>query len=211
RCDAVLSGYLGDRGNGDVVFDAVARVRAVNPDAPYACDPVMGDRSSGLFVKPDIPKVFSDQLLPIADMTFPNAFELEYLTGGTTDRLPAALDAADTLRSRMRPGALVVLTSLMRADGPEGQIEVLAVSGDGAWLIGSPYFSGPPHGAGDCFAALFLGHYLKTRSTESALARAVGGIHGVLAASVNSEELRIIAAQDQLDPLEPAFVPRRIR
>ncbi len=211
RCDAVLSGYLGDKGNGDVVLDAVARVRAANPGAPYACDPVMGDRGSGLFVKPDIPPVFSEQLLPVADMTFPNAFELEYLTGGTTDRLPAALDAADALRSRMRPNAIVVLTSLLRADGPEGRIEVLAVCGDGAWLIDSPYFTGPPHGAGDCFAALFLGHYLKTRSTEGALARAVSGIHGVLAASVNSEELRIVAAQDQLDPPEPPLVPRRVR
>jgi pyridoxine kinase len=211
RCDAVLSGYLGDKGNGDVVLDAVARVRAANPGAPYACDPVIGDRGSGLFVKPDIPPVFREQLLPIADMTFPNAFELEYLTGGTTDRLPAALEAADALRSRMRPKAIVVLTSLLRADGPEGRIEVLAVSGDGAWLIDSPYFTGPPHGAGDCFAALFLGHYLKTRSTEGALARAVSGIHGVLAASVNSEELRIIAAQDQLDPPDPPLVPRRVR
>lgn len=211
RCDAVLSGYLGDKDNSEVVLEAVARVRAANPDAPYACDPVMGDRGSGLFVKPDIPTVFADLLLPAADITFPNAFELEYLTGGTTDRLPAALDAADALRARMRPGASVVLTSLLRADGPPGRIEVLAVSGDGAWLIDSPYFSGPPHGAGDCFAALYLGHYLKTRSIEAALARAVAGIHGVLAASVNSEELRIIAAQDQLDPPEPAFVPRRIR
>ncbi len=211
RCDAVLSGYLGDKGNSEVVIDAVARVRAANPGAPYACDPVMGDRGSGLFVKPDVPPVFADVLLPAADMTFPNAFELEYLTGGTTDRLPAALDAADALRSRMRPGALVVLTSLLRADGPAGRIEVLAVSGAGAWLIDSPFFTGPPHGAGDCFAALFLGHYLKTRSAEAALARAVSGIHGVLAASVDSAELRIIAAQDRLEAREPTFVPRRIR
>jgi len=50
-------------------------------------------------------------------MTFPNAFELEQLTGGTTDRLAAALAAADALRARMRPGALVVVTSLLRSDG----------------------------------------------------------------------------------------------
>src|SRR5262249_31804466 len=64
RCDAVLSGYLGDKGNGIVVLDAVARVRAANPNAIYACDPVMGDRGVGLFVKPDIPAIFSEQLLP---------------------------------------------------------------------------------------------------------------------------------------------------
>jgi pyridoxine kinase len=211
RCDAVLSGYLGDKGNGAVVLDAVKRVRAANPDALYACDPVMGDRGVGLFVKPDVPAIFGEQLLPAADMTFPNAFELEQLTGGTTDQLPEALAAADALRARMRHGAIVVVTSLLRSDGPTGRIEVLTAAADGAWLIDSPLHSGPPHGAGDCFAALFLGHYLRSRNVEETLARAVSAIHAVLAASVGAAELQIIAAQDRLDPHEPAFRPRRVR
>ena len=211
RCDAVLSGYLGDKGNGAVVLDAVRRVRAANPDALYACDPVMGDRGVGLFVKPDVPAIFSDELLPAADMTFPNAFELELLTGGSTDRLDDALAAADLLRQRMRAGAVVVLTSLLRADRPAGRIEVLAAGADAAWLIDAPYHAGPPHGAGDCFAALFVGHYLKSRSIEAALARAVSAIHLILAASTGEAELRIIASQDHFDPPEPAFRPRRVR
>lgn len=211
RCDAVLSGYLGERGNGAVVLDAVGRVRAANPRAIYACDPVMGDRGVGLFVKPDVPAIFSEQLLPAADMCFPNAFELEFLTGGSTDRLEDALAAADALRLRMRAGAVVVLTSLLRADRPEGRIEVLVAGADAAWLIDAPYHSGPPHGAGDCFAALFVGHYLKSRSVEDALARSVSAIHAVLAASIGEAELRIIATQDQFDPREPLFRPRRIR
>jgi len=211
RCDAVLSGYLGERGNGAVVLDAVGRVRAANPKAIYACDPVMGDRGVGLFVKPDVPAIFSEQLLPAADMCFPNAFELEFLTGGSTDRLEDALAAADALRLRMRAGAVVVLTSLLRADRPEGRIEVLAAGADAAWLVDAPYHSGPPHGAGDCFAALFVGHYLKSRSVEDALARSVSAIHAVLAASTGEAELRIIATQDQFDPREPLFRPRRIR
>ena len=211
RCDAVLTGYLGDRGNGDVVLDAVARVRAANPQAVYACDPVMGDRGAGLFVKPDVPPIFLEQLLPVADMTFPNAFELEYLTGGGTDRLPAALTAVDALRARMRPGALVVLTSLLRSDGPAGRIEVLAASEAATWLIDAPYHAGPPHGAGDCFAALFLGHYLRSRSIESALGLAVSAIHAVLEASLDAPELHIVAAQDRLDPPAPLFAARRIR
>lgn len=211
QCDAVLSGYLGDKGNGAVVLDAVDRVRAANANALYACDPVMGDRGVGLFVKPEIPAIFAEQLLPMADMCFPNAFELEQLTGGTTGRLPAALAAADALRGRMRPRALVVVTSLLRSDGPAGRIEVLVVHAESAWLIDAPLHPGPPHGAGDCFAALFLGHYLRSRSIDDALARAVSAIHGVLAASAGAAELRIIAAQDQLDPDEPAFRPRRVR
>jgi len=211
RCDAVLTGYLGDKGNGAVVLDAVSRVRAANPQAIYACDPVAGDRGPGLFVKPDVPPIFLDQLLPLADLTFPNAFELEYLTGGSTDTLESALAAADSLRARMRRGALVLVTSLVRADGPLDRIEVLAASDAGAWLIDTPYQKGPPHGAGDCFAALFLGHYLKSRDIEATLARAASAIHSVLAASAGAAELRIIAAQAAFDPPTPLFQPQRIR
>jgi pyridoxine kinase len=213
RCDAVLSGYLGERGNGAVVRDAVDRVRAANPRAIYACDPVMGDRAGGLFVKPDIPPVFGDLLLPVADLAFPNAFELEQLSGGATAPLTAALAAADALRAGMRPGAAVIVTSLLRADGPPDAIEVLAVEDAGAWLIAAPRLAVPANGAGDCFAALFLGHYLKSRRVEAALGAAVSAINAVLAATAaaGSAELALIAAQDRLDPSQPAFPTRRIR
>ena len=47
RCDAVLSGYMGDSGIGEAILDAVARVRAANPGALYCCDPVIGDEGRG--------------------------------------------------------------------------------------------------------------------------------------------------------------------
>ena len=189
----------------------MSRVRAANPGALFACDPVMGDRAGGLFVKPDVPPIFAEQLLPVADLTFPNAFELEYLTGGRTDTLESALAAADRLRATMRAGACVIVTSLLRADGPADRIEVLASQEGGAWLIDAPLHRAPPHGAGDCFAALILGHYLKSGSIPSALACAVSAIHGVLAASVGEAELQLIAAQDHFDPPAPLFRPAKIR
>src|SRR6476619_5590225 len=41
QIDAVLSGYQGGVGIGDVIVDAVRRVKVANPSAVYACDPVM--------------------------------------------------------------------------------------------------------------------------------------------------------------------------
>jgi pyridoxal kinase len=38
--DLVLSGYQGSEGIGEVVLDAVDRVKKANPNARYACDPV---------------------------------------------------------------------------------------------------------------------------------------------------------------------------
>src|SRR3546814_4521216 len=43
RCDALLTGYVGDPSLGAVILDAAARLRATNPQALWCCDPVMGD------------------------------------------------------------------------------------------------------------------------------------------------------------------------
>ena len=47
RCDAVLSGYLGQAETGAVLLDIVARVKEANPRALFCCDPVMGDVGLG--------------------------------------------------------------------------------------------------------------------------------------------------------------------
>ena len=54
--DVVLSGYQGGEGIGDVIIDAVARVKAANPAAVYACDPVMGNAKSRMLRRPGHPR-----------------------------------------------------------------------------------------------------------------------------------------------------------
>lgn len=88
RCDALLSGYLGDATIGHTVVEAARAVKAANPDALYCCDPVMGDHDAtggpgGLYVKPDIPDLMREVVIPAADITTPNQFELELLTGSS--------------------------------------------------------------------------------------------------------------------------------
>ena len=53
--DAVLSGYQGGEQIGEVILDAVARIKAANPAAIYACDPVMGNAASRLLRAPGDP------------------------------------------------------------------------------------------------------------------------------------------------------------
>ena len=72
RCDAVLSGYMGDAAIGTVILDAVAEVRKANPKALYCCDPVIGDVGRGVFVRPGIPKFIRDRSVPVADIITPN-------------------------------------------------------------------------------------------------------------------------------------------
>src|ERR671916_992774 len=97
---AVLSGYQGDPAVGEVILDTVSRVRRHNPAALYCCDPVMGDVGRGFYVRPGIPALMRDRVVPAAQLITPNQFELEALTGrpaGTSAELLAAADAARNL------------------------------------------------------------------------------------------------------------------
>lgn len=222
KCQAVISGYLGQAETGAVVRDAVARIRRENPKAIYLCDPVMGDRDGGMFVKPGVREAFVDHLLPEADIIVPNAYELEALTGGDATTLDGALGAADSLRAELerkrgksvppRAGTVVVCTGLLRRDASPDKIGTLAVSDDGAWLATTPFVPMHVHGTGDAFAALLLGHYLKTGRLATALGRAVAGLHEVIeeTAALDRYELTLIKSQDAM--VNPRTVrPRRVR
>src|SRR5450631_722945 len=51
RCDAVLSGYMGDAGIGDAILSAVRQAKEKSPGCVYCCDPVMGDDDTDLYVR----------------------------------------------------------------------------------------------------------------------------------------------------------------
>ncbi len=200
-CDVVLSGYLGGPGICDVVVDAVAQVKAANPDATYACDPVMGNATSGCFVDPAIPPILRERVVPVADIITPNQFELGFLTDMSPGSLESTLESADTARA-LGPSTVLV-TSVLRPDRPEDTIEMLVVTDDGAWTVRTPRLPMEVSGSGDLTSALFTAHLKETGSAADALAATASSVYAVLAATLDSgeRELRIVAAQDAIaDP-----------
>jgi pyridoxine kinase len=203
RCDAVLSGYLGDPGTAKVVAEAVARVRAANPGALYCCDPVIGEVGRGVYVRAGIPEAFRNHLVPLADIVTPNPFELELLTGHAPSTPEAARTAARALLGRVGDGVggprLAVATGLRLVDAP-GQLTVLAVTADATWAVHHPRRTVRVWGTGDAFAALFLGVYLEQRDARSALEHAVAALDGILAVAEarNADELPLVLAQDTI-------------
>lgn len=210
HCGAVLSGYLGDASLGPSLLDAVARAKAANPAALYACDPVMGDSEKGLYVRPGIAEFFRNRALVAADILLPNVFELGLFAGGEIDDVGAALAAARGLLSR-GPRAVVVKGLRTRPRG-RAAIATLAVSATAAWLIECPAVPSPAHGAGDAFAALFLGGYLKRRSLKAALEQAVSAVHAVMVrtAAMGRRELALVETQDALRAPKRLFKAARI-
>lgn len=213
QCRAVLSGYLGDAALGEAVLEAVTKVKLANPEALFCCDPVMGDSAPGLYVREGIPEFMRERAIPAADILTPNVFELELLTGHKVTDLDAAVAAARTL---IQPGlpaqrgpSIVLVTSLMRADTPVDQIEMLAVTADAAWLVATPRFilDPAPNGAGDLTAALYLATYLDSQRPDLALQRTAAAIHAVFEATrlAGTRELALIAAQDRVVAPETVF------
>ena len=210
-CDATLSGYMGDVTLGEVILDAASQVKSANAGALYCCDPVMGDVGRGFFVRPGIPEFMRDRAVPAADIITPNQFELEFLTGHSVDTLDHALVAADAARA-MGP-ELVLITSLQRDGAPADTIELLAVSGEGAWLVGTPLLPISVNGAGDMTAALFLAHYLKSGEPATALGRVAASVFAVMEATVaaGAREIQIVAAQDAIAEPPDRFQVEQVR
>ncbi len=213
KCQAVLSGYMGDVGLGRVIVETAARVKAANPDALYACDPVMGDVGRGFFVRPGLPEFIREHAVPAADLLTPNQFELEYLADRKVATLEDALAAAAALRAR--GPRLVLVTSLTREDADPDTIEMLADGSDGAWLVSTPRLplDPPPNGSGDAVAALFLAHYLKSGDPAEALEQAAAAIYAIFLATrrFGTRELQLIAAQDEFVAPTHRFQATRVR
>ena len=201
RCDAVLSGYMGDAGIGEAILHAVARVRQENPAAVYCCDPVIGDTDTGVYVRPGIEAFLRDHALPQADIATPNRFELERLTGQDCGTVDSAKAAVATLARTMRPDGLrcVLLTSLETETTPGDHMDMMVSEGDAFHLLRTPRLPVSVNGAGDAITALFLFHRLASGNAVEALEAAGSAVHGLLrrTAEAGSREILTVQAQEE--------------
>lgn len=208
--EAIVSGYQGGSDIADVIIDTVAQVKAENPHAVYACDPVMGNAKSGCFVSDLIPPLLRDKVVPVADIITPNQFELSYLTGVEASTIDSTLAAVDAARA-MGPHTVLV-TSVLRPDRDENTIEMIAVNDNGAWKVQTPFINTKRNGSGDVTAALFTGHYIRSNDAADALARTASAVYDLieLTHARDSRELLLIDAQDRFAEPQLQFKVEKI-
>jgi pyridoxine kinase len=185
----VLSGYFGTADQVGPVAALVAATKARNPAARFLCDPILGD-SGDLFQPEPMVEAICDRLIPLADIATPNRHELGWLTGLSIQDNDAIIAAA----RRLGPDEVVVTSAF----APPGEIGMLAVTGDGAHLATHVELADVPHGTGDLFAALYLGHRLQEREPPVALQRAASSVLALIemAARLKADELPLAAGQD---------------
>lgn len=195
---AVLSGYLGAKQQVDAVCRLVCAVKAQNPHALYAMDPVMGDQGetgeARLYIEEDQAHCMRDNLAGLADLITPNPFELGFLSGCETPNTSGQILA---LAGRL-DAPLVLTTSapaLMK-----GHIGNLLLDKRGqqsaAHMAEHRLASGPPNGLGDLAAALMLGNLMSGRPAVEALQKTSASLSEVmqLAARIGSDELPLETA-----------------
>ncbi len=194
RCEAVLSGYLGEAAVADAVLETLGLAREANPEVLYCCDPVMGDSGKGFFVKKGIPELIKARALPSANIITPNLFELQQLSEITVASLA---DAERACRKLHGVGPSIILVTSLEGDGNI----VMAVSEEGRFhRTETPIlpFPLPPSGAGDLTAAIFLARYLESKDARYALELTTDSVFGILEHTLQrgAPELAIVEAQD---------------
>jgi pyridoxine kinase len=216
NCEAVLSGYLGDPSTGRAIIAAVKKVRSHAPGALYCCDPVMGDVGRGFYVSPEIPGIFKNEVIPLADIITPNQFELDALSGMETKTLEDVLTAVEQLHNR-GPG-VVLVTSLRTPGTGQNEIGMLVSNGRERFRISTPelYFenSASMAGSGDLTTSVFLSRYLETGDIKQTLELTAAAVYGIMEAThrAKSRELLLIAAQEALvSPAAPASPAAKFR
>lgn len=205
KCEAVLSGYLGDASVGKTVSQTVKKVKSKNSNALYCCDPVMGDTGRGFYVKEDIPDIFKKELVPLADIICPNQFELEALTGLNTENIENAVKAINILHEM---GPSVVLVTSFREK--EGELSMLAgissTERKELYKISTPEIplGNNVAGTGDMTTAVFLSRYLETQDLKKTLELCTASVYGILKICHNKSLSGIKTADKEEEP-SPLF------
>jgi len=189
--DAVLSGYLPTPEHVAVTAEAVALVRRHNPAAAYCCDPVLGDDPKGLYIAEDAARALAETLVPIADVTFPNRFELEWLSG------EPVTDAASAQMAAAKLGSAWTIATSITHEG--GALATIAIGPGEAWLSAVTRQDNVPNGTGDLFAALFTGYRVDGRTIKSTLAAAIDAVERTICASRGRDELQLVAMLHSLN------------
>lgn len=196
--DVVLTGYLPTAAHVAFAQTAIQVVLEQNPATHIVCDPVIGDAPTGLYVPEDVAFAMRADLLPIAHRITPNGFELGWLAGRPVRDLAEAVAAARSLAV-----AQVVATSIPAG---EGQLATLAVDANTASVVVGPQLAGVPHGTGDVLDALLVAAQLAGRDLAGSLGYAAGALGALISASLGSEELQIVAAQELWSSAAPADI-----
>lgn len=183
----LLTGYIGNETFLRRVGSILKELRHANPNLVYLCDPVMGD-DDFMYVPEALLPIYRDEIVPLSNISTPNQFEAELLTGQKivteSDVWKAAKWFHDkgvttvALSSTNLGSDKELLAFLSHKDGTDEKRFSITIpkQADGVRFTGT----------GDLFAALYLAnsHHFPSH-VEKAFERTTATIQAVIARTVD--------------------------
>jgi pyridoxine kinase len=151
---------------------------------------VIGD-DGRVYVADGILDVVRHRLLPAANLTTPNQFELELLSGAIADA-EGLCAACAVLAGAGRTE--IVATGCTLADTAAGQVETILCANGRLSRFATPRLPIRPYGTGDLLTGLIAAHLAKGEAVELAVRRAVDTVFAVLVRTqaAGSAEMRLV-------------------
>jgi len=166
----LLTGYMGSAALCSTMVRIAQKLKSINPNLIYVCDPVLGDAGK-LYVPAELVGIYKRDVIPVADIITPNQFEVEQLNGCKAGSIATEEDVWRETAAFHEVGVrTVVVTSFdnvgagqigilgsHKLDGSDGGSEAAAaVDGIYTFVLKVPMLDGAYTGTGDLFASLFL-------------------------------------------------------
>lgn len=193
----ILTGYIGSESFLRAVVTIVRKMKVVNPQVRYVCDPVLGDIGK-FYVPEQLVKIYKDEVVPLADVLTPNQFEVEQLTGVRIENINDAQRACGILHDLGVP--LVLITSIIFPTNAQQSQDSMGVFASERFMLQNvscgietesyedeqrilyvPKLPGQFTGTGDISAALWLA---LTADSTSSLAQKLEQLAGTMNAIV---------------------------
>jgi len=139
------------------IVELVKKLKKRNPNLIYVCDPVLGD--NGHYYTPkELMEVYRDEVLHVADVLTPNAFELSEITGLPCKTQEQCLQAIKEAHKKYKLKYVVVTSGI-----ESNQASILNCFGSTSiggqikqYRFDIPRIHGHYVGTGDVFACLLL-------------------------------------------------------
>lgn len=177
----LLTGYIGNELFLRKIGDIVKKLRKVNPNLIYVCDPVMGDDGK-MYVPQTLLPIYRDEIIPLADIATPNQFEVELLT---ETKIKSEEDAWKSLNWFHERGVSTVALSSSDLGSSDTLMAYLSYRKNNTknqYKVSIPKLGGRIHftGTGDLFAALFLAHSTLNKDIGKAMEKTISTLHSVI-------------------------------
>jgi len=197
--DGIVSGYLGSKAQGREILAVVDKIKKLNPNAIYLCDPVMGHSEKGCIVAPEVSEFLLQEAVTFADLICPNQLELNSFAGFAAKSLDDCIAMAQSLLTNKTKAVMV--KHLDYSAKETNIFETLLVTNAGKWLIKRPLleFNRQPVGVGDLTSGLFLGRILLGDNLVRSFEFTASAVYEVLSATKerNSYELQLVSSQNK--------------